>query len=126
MDVCFRYKVASASKACHSSLKVVDISCVNSGKNRCFCGTVSCMKGVVPVVPYVSCRIPLFLMRDKISLWLDILSLSDFRHKFWISDQSWEISPIRSCVRPILDLFCNAFATGVGRGGGGWVSCPLR
>ena len=39
MDVCFKYKMTSAGKDCHLSLKVVGGSHVNADENCCFCGT---------------------------------------------------------------------------------------
>ena len=50
----------SSGKACHYSLKVVGDYNVNMVENISSCVTVSCMKGMVPVVKNPPCHVPEF------------------------------------------------------------------
>ena len=84
-----------------------------------FCEDFGFTKGVLPLVPDVPIRVLYFLVREEIHMWTEILTPNGCRYMFWIPYQQWGRRPVGACNQPILELFLNAWATGVDRGGGG-------
>ena len=54
----FLHKLASSRGAYHLSLELVSDYAVNMRQNGAFCGAVSCVKGVVPIVPDIPYFVP--------------------------------------------------------------------